>query len=123
MPRFELKFNSSVNEGHRGVLVAGKIKRVIYAEEREIALQIGKAMLWETVNQDQFLSALTEVKEVYEGEEYTLCYSSKFTWGRVLDNMGLRPKDVEFVLEENMKGVFEVGFRLKAIELEPIDEE
>ena len=114
MPRFRLEFEAGLDDGHGGMITACQVNRVIFAEKKKIAEEMGGTMLWEEVAQSEYLYKFIGVHKVPESVEYEPFWGlGSPGWANMILRMSLRLDDVDFVLEENKNRVFVVGFRLK----------
>ncbi len=117
MPRYELEFKASLDDGGGGVIDARPVKKVIFSEDRGMAAEIGGALIGLEIATSEFLSKLVNVAEVSEEVEYSrFSRDLGVTWEEVLGQIDFDPRDVDFVYQEDLEGAFVVGFRVKVKE-------
>ncbi|MDP1719045.1 MAG: hypothetical protein Q8L24_01315 [bacterium] len=111
MKRFKLIFKTYVIDSKGKVVWAKGITRVIAAQDHSLAARIAQAMKGEMINLQEYLDDATVVEPT--GEDYAMVScDSRTTWQRVLKNMKLQEKNVEWILgDKNRHEV--VGMKIK----------
>lgn len=86
---FEIKFELEVRVGPREHREGGLFRRVISAQNLDIARKIAEAMLGEEVFRWQYLSKVSSVEQTKEKSPISSFCSEHYTWERVLQGLGL----------------------------------
>lgn len=98
MGNFELVFSLEAKRKKGDKIVVGDsglVKRVIIADNKEIAEKLGLAMVGEEIFPMQYIKTLLSVGST-ASSPFLNSFSGEYTWGRVLARLGLEESDTLF---------------------------
>lgn len=111
MKRFKLIFKTYAIDAKGVAIWTEGFTRIIAAKDHSTAARFAQAMSGEEIDSQEYLANATIVEET--GEDYDMAsYDSKATWQRVLKNLNLKEKDVEWIADDFDKSEI-VGIKLK----------
>lgn len=110
MPRFELKFTATLDTSGEGDYEEREDPRirVIAADTGKDARRIGRAMLGEEVECNEWLQRLVSVKATKKAVRL-IVWDEQRTWDRVINKLGLKPSEYLFLRSGRKK----VGIRFR----------
>ena len=106
MPNFKLEFGKFF-EDQDEKLETGKFTRIVIADNLQLAERIAKAMVGEEIYANECLTDPVTVTETEEEPEIS-SWNEDETWKRIIENMGLSERSIEFIFNSRPKVVVSV---------------